>query len=334
MENINRDAWKFCVAPMLGVTNRHCRFLYRCLNPHIRLYTEMITTATLMRSKDIFSRHLVFDESQHPIALQLGGNDPVDLAKSALIGEKCGYDEININCGCPSNRVLNGSFGAHLMKDVNLVVDCLKAIMDSVSIPVSIKHRIGIDYADSYQFVRDFVGRIYDAGCNVFIVHARNAVLNGLSPKKNRDIPPLKYDYVYNLKKDFPDAVIVLNGGICNINSIIDTENFVDGFMIGRCIMSNPLFLLEIDSTFYKEKLGFNYDNLINILIDYAYKEINKGVPLRVIVQPMLNLFKGFPGAGLWRRMLSDTVSLSNNNPGLISAAWNVICRKSPFCKI
>lgn len=329
VKTINRDAWKFCVAPMLGVTNRHCRFLYRCLNSHVRLYTEMVTTAALLRSKDIFYKHLFFDNSQHPVALQLGGNDPIDLAKSARIGEKYGYDEININCGCPSSRVLDGSFGAYLMKDVNLVIDCLKSIMDSVSIPVSIKHRIGIDYVDSYQFVRDFVGEIYHAGCNIFIVHARNAVLKGLSPKKNRDIPSLKYDYVYNLKKDFPDAVIVLNGGISSIDSIRNIESFVDGFMIGRCIMSNPLFLLDIESAFYKEKPGFIYNNLINILIEYANSEINKGIPLRVIVQPMLNLFKGIPGASLWRRILSNTASLSNNNPRLISVAWDAIRKKS-----
>ncbi|AGF48223.1 tRNA-dihydrouridine synthase A [Candidatus Kinetoplastibacterium oncopeltii TCC290E] len=329
METINKDSWKFCVAPMLGVTNRHCRFLYRCLNSHVRLYTEMVTTAALIRNKNIFSKYLLFDNSQHPIALQLGGNDPVDLAKSARIGEKCGYDEININCGCPSSRVLNGSFGAYLMKDVNLVIDCLKAIMDAVSIPVSIKHRIGIDYVDSYQFIRDFVGKIHDIGCNVFIVHARNAVLRGLSPKKNREIPALKYDYVYKLKKDFPDAVIVLNGGISSIDSIRNIENFVDGFMIGRCIMSNPLFLLDIESAFYKEEGVFDYNNLINILIEYAHIEINKGVQLRAIVQPMLNLFKGTNGAGLWRRTLSHTASLSNNKPELIYAAWDAICKRS-----
>ncbi|AGF49651.1 tRNA-dihydrouridine synthase A [Candidatus Kinetoplastibacterium blastocrithidii TCC012E] len=328
METINRDAWKFCVAPMLGVTNRHCRFLYRCLNSHIRLYTEMVTTAALMRSKDIFHRYLDFDESQHPVVLQIGGNNPFDLAKSARIGESCGYDEININCGCPSRRVVSGSFGACLMKDVDLVSDCLKAIMDSVSIPVSIKHRIGIDNVDSYQFVRDFVGEIHNTGCKIFIVHARNAILNGLSPKKNRDIPILKYDYVYNLKKDFPDAVIILNGGISGISSVKNVENFVDGVMIGRYIMSNPLFLLDIGSIFYKEN-KVNYDNLINNLIKYADRETSNGVPLRVIVKPMLNLFKGTTGAGLWRRMLSNTVSLSKNDPGLISMAWDAIGDKT-----
>lgn len=197
---------------MIDVTDRHCRFFHRLLAPSARLYTEMITTGALMHG-DV-SRHLDFDATEHPVALQLGGSEPGALARSARLGQQWGYDEINLNCGCPSARVQRGAFGACLMAEPVLVADCVKAMQDAVSVPVTVKHRLGLDYDESYDFVRDFVGILHDAGCRVFIVHARNAVLKGLSPKDNRQIPPLRYDVARQLKTDFPDGVFVLNGGI------------------------------------------------------------------------------------------------------------------------
>ena len=206
------DDWRLCVAPMIDVTDRHTRYLHRLIAPRARVYTEMITTGALLHGD--LARHLDFNPQEHPVALQLGGSDPADLAHGARLGARWGYDEINLNCGCPSERVQKGAFGACLMADPGLVADCVKAMRDAVDIPVTVKHRLGLDYDTSYGFVRDFVGTVYDAGCRIFIVHARNAVLKGLSPKDNRDVPPLRYDDAARLKVDFPDALVILNGGL------------------------------------------------------------------------------------------------------------------------
>lgn len=197
---------------MIDVTDRHCRYFHRLLAPHARLYTEMITTGALHHG-DI-ARHLDFNPQEHPVALQLGGSEPQALAYCSKLGEKWGFDEINLNCGCPSERVQKGAFGACLMAESDLVADCVKAMQDAVSIPVTVKHRLGLDYSEDYGFVRDFVGKLYETGCRVFIVHARNAVLKGLNPKENREVPPLRYGDAAQLKRDFPEAVIVLNGGL------------------------------------------------------------------------------------------------------------------------
>ena len=224
---------------MMDWTDRHCRYFLRLISRHARLYTEMITAPALLHG-DV-PRHLDFDRSEHPVALQLGGSDPAMLAHGARLGEQWGYDEINLNCGCPSERVQTGSFGACLMGDPQLVADCVKAMCDAVSVPVTVKHRIGLDDGDDYGFVRDFVGTVAAAGCDVFIVHARNAVLKGLSPKENREVPRLRYDVVHRLKRDFPQLTIVLNGGLNDWPAIERELDRVDGVMLGRDGVSRPL---------------------------------------------------------------------------------------------
>ncbi|MFY8179437.1 MAG: tRNA dihydrouridine(20/20a) synthase DusA, partial [Limnohabitans sp.] len=242
---------RLSVAPMMDWTDRHCRFFHRLLTRHTLLYTEMVTTSAL-KYGDI-PRHLRFNQQEHAVALQLGGHVPRDLALAAQLGERWGYDEINLNCGCPSDRVQRGAFGASLMKEPDLVADGVKAMRDAVSIPVTVKHRIGIDKQESYSFVRDFVGKVSDAGCEVFIVHARNAWLQGLSPKQNREIPPLRYDLAYQLKKDFPQLFISVNGGITTNAQIVEHLQHVDGAMLGREAYYNPWLLSTWDATFFND---------------------------------------------------------------------------------
>ncbi len=230
---------RLSVAPMLDWTDRHCRYLHRLLSRHALLYTEMVTTGALLHG-DV-ARHLRLNAEEHPVALQLGGSEPADLAQAARLGQEWGYDEINLNCGCPSERVQRGAFGACLMREPALVADGVKAMRDAVTIPVTVKHRIGIDQDESYGFVRDFVGTVADAGCEVFIVHARNAWLKGLSPKENRDIPPLRYGVVAQLKRDFPQLTIAINGGIKDSATVAEQLTLVDGVMVGTRGLPQPL---------------------------------------------------------------------------------------------
>src|SRR6188472_1716204 len=241
--------WRFCVAPMMDWTDRHCRYFLRLISRHARLYTEMITAPALAHG-DV-PRHLDFDPAEHPLALQLGGSDPAKLAHAARLGERWGYDEINLNCGCPSERVQTGSFGACLMADPALVADCVRAMRDAVSLPVTVKHRIGLDANEDYGFVRDFVGTVAQAGCEVFIVHARNAVLKGLSPKENREVPRLRYDVVHRLKREFPLLTIVLNGGLDDWRAIDAELALVDGVMLGRTAYHDPFFLAQVDARLF-----------------------------------------------------------------------------------
>lgn len=307
---------------MIDVTDRHCRFFHRLLAPHARLYTEMITTGALMHG-DV-ARHLEFDTTQYPVALQLGGSDPAALAKAARLGADWGYDEINLNCGCPSERVQQGAFGACLMAEPALVADCMKAMQDVTDIPVTLKHRLGLDYDDSYSFVRDFVGHIYNTGCRVFIVHARNAVLKGLSPKDNRDIPPLRYERVHELKRDLPDAIIVLNGGLADAQQAGKEVQGLDGVMLGRAAWHTPRVLSQVSQQFWPGASISEDVAVIDALVAYAQKEIAKGVPLRVIVRPILGLLSGQIGARRWRRMLSDQKCLAADDPGIIAQAWHI----------
>jgi tRNA-dihydrouridine synthase A len=234
---------RLCVAPMLDWTDRHCRFFLRLITRHTRLYTEMVTTGALLHGDVPF--HLDFDPAEHPLALQLGGSDPAALARCARLGESWGYDEINLNIGCPSERVQTGSFGACLMSDPALVADCVRAMCDAVTIPVTVKHRLGLDHNHDYGFVRDFVGIVAAAGCHVFIAHARNAVLKGLSPKENREVPPLKYEVVHQLKRDFPELTIVINGGFLRWDAIERELQHVDGVMLGRTAYHDPWQLVR-----------------------------------------------------------------------------------------
>src|SRR5512145_233830 len=301
---------RISVAPMMDVTDRYCRFFLRQVNSRARLYTEMITTGALIHG-DV-PRHLEFDQEEHPVALQLGGSEPEELAHCAKLGEQYGYDEVNLNIGCPSERVQRGAFGACLMAEPQLVSDCVRRIRDAVAIPVTVKHRIGIDNVDDYAFVRDFVGTVAQAGCRTFIVHARNAVLKGLSPKENREIPPLKYDYVYRLKDDFPDLEIVINGGVTSWVEITNHLAYVDGAMLGRAAYHNPWLLADPGKT---------RDGVVRAMYEYA-----RGVEsLRHVTRHMLGLYYGHQKARLWRRMLSDSDRLKHNRPELLLEALELV---------
>lgn len=295
---------------MMDVTDRHCRFFLRQVNLRARLYTEMITTGALIHG-DV-PRHLEFNNEEHPVALQLGGSEPAELAHCAKLGEQCGYDEINLNIGCPSERVQRGAFGACLMAEPLLVATCVSAIKQKGSIPVTVKHRIGIDKVDDYSFVRDFVGTVAQVGCRTFIVHARNAVLKGLSPKENREIPPLRYDYVYQLKRDFPALEIVINGGITSKDQIQEHLAHVDGVMIGRAAYSNPWFLADP---------GRTRAEVVHAMVRYARRQES----LRHVTRHMLGLYHAHPRAKLWRRMLSDPVELRRNDAGLLLRALEIV---------
>src|SRR5438477_7401321 len=236
---------RLCVAPMMDWTDRHCRYFLRLVSPRAFLYTEMVTTGALEFGN--VPHHLDFDAAEHPVALQLGGSDPYALAHCAKLGEAWGYDEINLNVGCPSERVQTGSFGACLMADPALVAQCVVAMRGAVAIPVTVKHRIGLDHNEDYGFVRDFIGMVAAAGCEVFIVHARNAVLKGLSPKENREVPPLKYEIVHRLKRDFPALTIVINGGLTRWDAIERELSHVDGVMLGRAAYHDPWQLAQAD---------------------------------------------------------------------------------------
>lgn len=292
---------------MLDWTDRHCRYFHRLLTRRALLYTEMVTTGALLHG-DV-ARHLDFDPSERPVALQLGGSEPSELAHCAGLAQQWGYSEVNLNCGCPSERVQRGAFGACLMNEPHLVADCVKAMVDEVAIPITVKHRIGLDQSESYGFVRDFVGTLSDAGCRTFIVHARNAWLKGLSPKDNRAVPPLRYDWVYRLKADFPGLVIVLNGGVTTTAQIQNHLCYVDGVMIGREAYHNPFWLSEWDSAFFSEfaDVPCTRESVELHMLDYMLQEQTRsGTPWPAIAKHMLGLRQGLPGARLWRRIWSD----------------------------
>jgi len=323
MDISSPNPWQLCVAPMIDVTDRHCRFFHRLLAPRARLYTEMITTGALIHGDQ--QRHLEFNGSEHPVALQLGGSDPADLAYSARLGQQWGYDEINLNCGCPSERVQKGSFGACLMREPELVADCIKAMQDVVSIPVTVKHRLGLDGTTDYGFVRDFVGTLFDVGCRVFIVHARHAILAGLSPKENREVPALQYDQALQIKHDFPDAVVILNGGLVQVPDCdLALESF-DGVMLGRAAWHDPAVLARLSVHLGHVSTPVDESAVIRLMVEYARAQIQREVPLRVVVRPLLGFGQGQPGARQWRRLLSDPVRLQANDPALIEQAWSAI---------
>jgi tRNA-dihydrouridine synthase A len=292
---------------MMDWTDRHCRYFHRLLSRHALLYTEMMTTGALVHG-DV-PRHLDFNAEEHPVALQLGGSDAVELAHCAKLGEQWGYDEINLNCGCPSERVQRGSFGACLMAEPQLVADCVKAMVDVVQVPVTVKHRIGIDQGESYEFVRDFVGTVSQAGCRVFLVHARNAWLKGLSPKENREVPPLRYDYVHRLKQDFPELVFATNGGITTEAQVAQELGHVDGVMIGREAYHNPWWLAQWDQEFFGEPEvpGRMRESIEEQMTEYMVREAAAhGTPWSNIARHMLGLRNGLPGARRWRQVWSD----------------------------
>ena len=322
-EKSNTCDWRFCVAPMMDWTDRHCRYFMRVISKRARLYTEMITAPALTHG-DV-RRHLEFNPAEHPVALQLGGSDAAQLAHAARLGERYGYDEINLNCGCPSERVQTGSFGACLMAEPALVAACVRAMRDAVNVPVTVKHRIGLGTASDYGFVRDFVGCVADAGCDVFIVHARNAVLKGLSPKENREIPPLRYEVARRLKRDFPAVTIVLNGGLADWASIDREFDGVDGVMLGRAAYHDPYLLADVDRRLFGETdAAPSRADVVDTIIAYADAELARGTSLRAITRHLLGLYHGVRGGRQFRQILSDATRLRMADASLVRDAQPV----------
>ncbi len=301
---------RLCVAPMMDWTDRHCRCFLRQVSSSAFLYTEMITTGALLHGN--VERHLGFSKEEHPVAAQLGGSEPDDLAKCAKLVEQYGYDEVNLNIGCPSERVQRGAFGACLMAEPELVADCVRAMKEAVNIPVTVKHRMGLNSMNEFSFVEKFVQTVSAAGCTTFIAHARNAVLKGLSPKENREIPPLKYEYVYRLKRDFPALEFVLNGGI--VRNIPDPR--VDGIMLGRAAYHDPWVLAD---------KGKTRRDVVLAMHAYLTKVLSNEVKVRNISRHILGLYHGHRRARLWRRMLSDSARLSQNDPNLLLEAMEAV---------
>jgi tRNA-dihydrouridine synthase A len=302
---------RFSVAPMMDWTDRYCRYFHRLLSKKTVLYTEMVTTGALIHGDR--HRHLHYHQAEHPIALQLGGSDPQALAKSVRFANEYGYDEINLNCGCPSDRVQSGKFGAILMKDAPLVADCFQAMQNNTETPITIKHRIGIDDEDSYQFLCDFVGTVSAAGCQTFIVHARKAWLSGLSPKQNREIPPLDYERIYQLKRDFPHLEIIINGGIKTLEETEEQLQHVDGVMMGREAYHNPYLLAEVDQKIYHSTQPIpSRTQVLEQFSDALASELDKGIKLSHITRHILGLYQGIPGARKFRRHISENAHRPN----------------------
>lgn len=295
---------RFSVAPMLDWTTRHCRYFHRQFSQHALLYTEMVTSQAIIHAK---YDHLAFDVAENPVAIQLGGSDPEQLRHCAKLAEERGYVEVNLNVGCPSDRVQNGMFGACLMAKADLVADCVTAMQSAVNIPVTVKTRIGIDELDSYEFLCDFVEKVKNTGCHELIVHARKAWLSGLSPKENREIPPLDYERVYQLKRDFPDLLISINGGIKTIEEMKTHLQYVDGVMVGREAYQNPSLLGGIDNALFDENAPIiTARQAVEKMLPYIEQQLSQGVYLNHITRHMLGTFQNCKGARQWRRYLSE----------------------------
>lgn len=301
----NYASSRFSIAPMLDWTDRHCRYFHRLLTQQSLLYTEMVTTGAIIHGKGDF---LAYNQEEHPVALQLGGSNAKDLAVCAKLAQDRGYDEINLNVGCPSDRVQNGRFGACLMAEPELVADCIKAMKDVVSIPVTVKTRIGIDAQDSYQFLTEFISTVNEkGGCDDFTIHARKAWLSGLSPKENREIPPLDYSRAYQVKKDFPHLNIGLNGGIKTLEESLEHLEFVDGVMVGREAYQSPYLLAQVDQKIFGEdKQIKKRSQIVEEMYPYIEQQLSNGSYLGHITRHMLGLFQSMPGARQWRRHISE----------------------------
>lgn len=296
----------FCVAPMLDWTDRHCRYFLRLVSRRARLYTEMVTCAALLHT-DEPGRLLDFDADEHPVALQLGGSDPTELAHCTRMAADWGYDEVNLNVGCPSDRVQSGRFGACLMAEPSLVAECVSAMVGAARLPVTVKTRIGIDRRDSYGFLLDFVDRVAAAGCRTFVVHARKAWLQGLSPKQNREVPPLEYTKVYRLKRERPRLHVVLNGGLVDLDSAAAQLQQVDGVMVGREAYQNPYCLADVDRRFFADLHPVpSRRHVFEGFTAYAAEQLQRGVPLQAMTRHILGLYHGVPGARRWRRHFSE----------------------------
>lgn len=315
-----RQAHRFAVAPMLDWTDRHCRYLLRLLSQHTLLYTEMVTTGAILQGRN--SKLLAYDASEHPLALQLGGSNPSELAQCARRAADLGYDQVNLNVGCPSDRVQSGRFGACLMAEPRLVAECVAAMSASVAIPVTVKCRTGIDHDDTQEQLAGFIEAVSQAGCSEFIIHARKAWLHGLSPKQNRTVPPLQYDRVYQIRQDFPALTIVINGGIVDLASAEAHLQHVDGVMLGRAVYHDPWLLADVDRRFFSTPNPMpDRISLLEAMYPYIDRELRAGTRLKHITRHMLGLFQGQPGARHWRRHLSEHAIHDAADTGVLQQA-------------
>ena len=316
------------MAPMMEWTDRHCRFFLRQISRHCLLYTEMVTTGAVIHGDR--DRLIGFDPAEHPVALQLGGSDAAALAECARIAESWGYDEVNLNVGCPSDRVQSGRFGACLMAEPALVARCVGAMRDAVSIPVTVKSRIGIDDQEEWPALKGFVDTVAEAGVTRFVVHARKALLSGLSPKENRDIPPLRYDLVHRLKAERPDLTILINGGITTLDAAEEHLDTLDGVMLGRAGYQNPFILADVDRRFFGRSAGtVTREQIVERMLPYIEREMARGVPLKAMTRHMLGLFQAVPGAKLWRRHLSENAHRSGAGPDVVETALSLVQRQA-----
>jgi len=304
---------------MMDWTDRHCRYFHRLLAPSALLYTEMVTTGAIIHGDA--DRFLAYNPEEHPLALQLGGSEPGDLAACARIAQQRGYDEVNLNVGCPSDRVQRGRFGACLMLEPDLVRDCMAAMLDAVDIPVTIKTRLGVDDHYSYQYMSDFVGRVSESGCSVFIMHARKAILAGLSPKQNRDVPPLHHDWVYRLKQESPGLEVIINGGIDSVEAAKSHLQHVDGVMIGRAAYHRPWVLAECQQQIFEGSGVAQREDIIESMSTYIDEQVKTGTAVKHISRHLLGLFQGLPGAKAWRRHISENAFKDDGNTQLLFQA-------------
>lgn len=319
------ESRKLSVAPMLDWTDRDFRYLLRLISKHTLLYTEMVTTGALIHGDR--QRFLAHDATEYPLALQLGGSEPAALAECAKMGEDAGYSEINLNVGCPSDRVQSGSFGACLMAEPQLVAEGVAAMKNAVNIPVTVKTRLGIDEQDSYQFLTDFIDAVSAAGCETFILHARKAWLKGLSPKENRDVPPLDYERVYQIKKDYPELHIDINGGIHSLVEVQEHLKHVDGTMVGRAIYHDPYLLADVDNVIFNQRSDYilSRHEVIEAMLPYIEQRMKQGRPLKSITRHLLGLFQGQPGARRWRRHLSENAHLPDAGIHTLQQALSLV---------
>jgi tRNA-dihydrouridine synthase A len=316
-------AYRLCVAPMMDWTDRHCRSFHRLLAPSALLYTEMVTTGAILHGDR--QRLLGFNPQEHPLALQLGGSDPADLAECARIARQWNYDEVNLNVGCPSDRVQRGRFGACLMLEPGLVRDCVSSMREAVDIPVTVKTRIGVDDCDSYAYFSDFLNTVSESGCQVFIIHARKAWLSGLSPKENREVPELRQDWVHLIKQERPDLTIVLNGGVLTATEALQHVQKVDGVMLGRAAYQTPWVLAECQRELFDCAGVADRESAVLAMTQYLREQVQLGVPVKHISRHMLGLFQGMPGARLWRRYISEHAHLAADNDQLLLQAFKVM---------
>lgn len=323
-----KSASKVCVAPMMDWTDRHCRYFHRLLSPHARLYTEMVTTGALIHGDR--ARFLAFDPAEQPVALQLGGSDPAELARCTRMAADWGYDEVNLNCGCPSDRVQSGRFGACLMLEPEHVARCFTAMQEAApDVPVTIKCRIGVDDQDEVSFIHEFVRVLSEAGCRVFIIHARKAFLKGLSPKENRDVPPLRYDVAKAVKDAFPGHVFILNGGIKTTAEVCGHLEDFDGVMVGREAYQNPWVLSEYEAAVHNPQWQVSREDVVAAMTDYIARVMTEGVPPKSVVRHMLGLYQNMRGARQWRQFISQNAFVADCPADILMQACAHIARRA-----